>query len=85
MQSVLLQIPAKPVISPRMVEPRTVEPRTVEELLELNNATRYIDILIEAGYDDINFICETSDEELKELGMDGADREEVIYYLYIYI
>ena len=38
-------------------------------------------MLIEAGYDDIKYIGETADEELKDVGIvDSADREQVIYY-----
>ena len=59
---------------------KTVEPKTVEELLDLNNATRFFNVLIEAGYDDIKYICETSNEELQDIGIDdSADREQVIY------
>lgn len=70
----LLQIPAKPVISPR-----TVEPKTIEELLELHNATKYVDVLMDAGYDDIKYICETDDGELEDIGIvNSTDRQQVI-------
>ena len=70
---ILLQVPAKPILLSR-----TTEPKTIEELLELNNATKYLDLLLGAGYDDIKFIGETSDEELKEIGIiDRAERQQV--------
>ena len=66
-----------------VVTPRTLEPRSVRELLELYNATKYVDVLMEAGYDDIKFICETSDEELEDIGIvESADRQQVIIIIY---
>ena len=69
----MLQIPAKPALMLR-----TAEPNNIEELLELNNATKFLDLLLNAGYDDIKYIGETSDGELKEIGItDRAERQLV--------
>lgn len=55
-------------------------PKSVEELLYLNNATKHLDVLLESGYDDINYICETGSDELEDIGIvDRADREQVIH------
>lgn len=62
----------------RVVEP----PKTVTELLELNNATKHLDLLLESGYDDIKFICETSSDDLRDLGINRADREQVAMVCY---
>jgi len=53
-------------------------PKSVTELLEMYNATKHLQLLIDSGYDDINYICETRDEELKDIGIvSRADREQV--------
>ena len=66
-------MPSKPVTLPR-----TFEPKTVEELLKVNNATKHLQRLLESGYDDIKYIYETSDDELKDIGIvDKADRDQV--------
>ena len=62
----------------RAVEP----PKNVTELLELNNATKHLDLLLECGYDDINFICETSSDDLRDIGINRADREQVVMVCY---
>ena len=44
----------------------------------MNNATKHLQLLIDSGYDDINYICDTRDEDLLDIGIvDNADREQV--------
>lgn len=44
----------------------------------MNNATKHLQLLIDSGYDDINYICDTRDEDLLDIGIvDYADREQV--------
>lgn len=52
-------------------------PRSVRELLLRNNMGHYCDMLINNGYDDIRFIHETSEEELRDVGIASSlDREK---------
>ncbi|XP_065886590.1 phosphatidylinositol 3,4,5-trisphosphate 5-phosphatase 2-like [Dysidea avara] len=65
------KVPVKPTF--------TATPKTVTELLQMHNATKHLQLLIDSGYDDINYICETGDDELFDIGIvDKADREQLL-------
>ena len=55
--------------------------RSVEELLSIHGLGQYTNILLENGYDDINFMNDISLDDLKEIGVASyQDRERVSNY-----
>ena len=53
-------------------------PSTVESLLHLNGLQQFSSILMVNGYDDMDFLAEVSEEELKEIGVtESLDRLKV--------
>lgn len=56
--------------------------KSVKELLESNNATKHLQLLLKTGYDDINFISQTDDDELIKIGIvSKTERDQVIFIL----
>jgi len=52
--------------------------KDIREWLISINCIKYMDLLIENGYDDLTFYHELTEEDLKEIGVDDAvDRMEV--------
>ena len=55
--------------------------RSVEELLSIHGLGQYTNMLLENGYDDINFMNDISLDDLKEIGVASyQDRERVSNY-----
>lgn len=68
-----------PVARPRQAQVRNRPLSTVESLLETHGLQQFSQKLVRNGYDDIHFVCDISEEELKEIGIPNpTDRNKLL-------